>query len=377
MSAVRVKKIMVGGAPPVSEDDAKAAEEDTAEPVYPPPTSPARRFCWDIATHPKFDALILFAIMLNCFFMAIEDPVTEKDADDGNILYFDMSYAAASAVGFTLLIVFTIESYIKIIAFTPWGYFWGPDASWNRLDFLTVFVGWMEEYPDFLPIPAMNLSFLRIFRVFRPLRTLGKVEGMKALIGTMMVCVDPLTDVLNLTIFVFFVFSVLGMELFQGQGSQRCLDVSNWDEATQTGTWSVLPDDATFPIEERRCGGDFTCPEYEGVQYECYNVGRNPEAGILKQNQADGIIGYDNLGQAMLTVFVFCTLEGWVDGMYQYQDSFQWAVSALYHTFMVLLGTFFCMNLALAVIADTFEGENESADEELVKEEEEEAKASE
>ena len=59
MSAVRVKKIMVGGAPPVSEDDAKAAEEDTAEPVYPPPTSPARRFCWDIATHPKFDALIL------------------------------------------------------------------------------------------------------------------------------------------------------------------------------------------------------------------------------------------------------------------------------------------------------------------------------
>jgi hypothetical protein len=181
-----------------------------------------------------------------------------------------------------------------------------------------------------------KLSFLRIFRVFRPLRSLGKVGGMKELVNTIFLCFDPLVDVLSLTIFVFFVFSVLGMELFQGQGSQRCLDVSNWDEVTQTGTWTVLSDDYTFPIEERRCGGDFLCPsEYDGKKYDCYNAGRNVEQGIYKQNQADGIIGYDNLGQAMLTVFVFCTLEGWVDGMYQYQDSFGWATSAVFHTLMV------------------------------------------
>ena len=65
-------------------------------------------------------------------------------------------------------------------------------------------------------------------------------------------------------------------------------------------------------------------------KYACY-LGRNPDQGILKQNQADGIIGYDNLPQAMLTVFVFCTLEGWVGGMYQCQDSFGWAVATLYH----------------------------------------------
>ena len=74
----------------------------------------------------------------------------------------------------------------------------------------------------------------------------------------------------------------------------------------------------------------------------------------------------------MLTVFVFCTLEGWVDGMYQFQDSSGWAVSTVFHVLMVLLGTFFCMNLALAVIADTFESAGGDDDEEKEEEEQEE-----
>jgi hypothetical protein len=330
------------------------------------PTNPIRLFFWKIAVLPMFDHFILLSIAINCFFMAIEDPVREGDDDTAGIMFFDIHSDTAVWVGRILLWIFTVEAMIKVIAFTPWGYFYGPDRNWNRLDYTIVLVGWLDDYPAISAIP-FKLSFLRIFRVFRPLRSLGKVAGMKELVNTIFLCVDPLVDVLTLTIFVFFVFSVLGMELFQGQGSNRCLDVSNWDEKTQEGTWTVLSDDYTFPIGERRCGGDFECPsDYEGVNYKCYNAGRNPSQGIVKQNQADGIIGYDNLGQAMLTVFVFCTLEGWVDGMYQYQDSFGWATSAVFHTMMVLLGTFFCLNLALAVIGDTF---SDASEEEAKKEE--------
>mmetsp|Transcript_2583 Transcript_2583/g.3505 ORF Transcript_2583/g.3505 Transcript_2583/m.3505 type:complete len:1818 (-) Transcript_2583:287-5740(-) len=359
------KSVVVGGAPGDSVDDADKENNGDQIVVLPPPVNPGRLICWQIVTFPAFDTVILVSIAINCFFMAIEDPVKSgHDDEHGRIMYFDFSYEYATVIGRLLLWVFTVESLLKNVAYTPWGYFFGPDANWNRLDFFIVVVGWLEEYPDYLGAMPFNLSFLRIFRVFRPLRTLGKMEGMKELINTMFLCVDPLVDVLNLTIFVFFVFSVLGMELFNGQGSQRCLDVSHFDEVTQKGNWSVLPDAATFPLSERRCGGDYLCPMYEDVQYKCYHAGRNPDEGIVKQNQADGIIGYDNLGQAMLTVFVFCTLEGWVDGMYQFQDSFGWAVSALFHTFMILLGTFFCMNLALAVIADTFEDESGDDDDE-------------
>ena len=64
--------------------------------------------------------------------------------------------------------------------------------------------------PDFA-----NFTMFRTFRVFRPLRTLGKVPGMKAIINTMLEAFDPLMNVVMLTMFIFFVFSVLGMELFQ------------------------------------------------------------------------------------------------------------------------------------------------------------------
>jgi len=198
---------------------------------------------------------------------------------------------------------------MKNIAYSPWGYLFGPDANWNRLDFFIVTVGWLEEYPGYLGKLPFNLSFLRIFRAFRPLRTLSKIPGMKEIIATIFLCLSPLVDVFNLTTFVFFVFSVLGMELFMGIGSQRCIDPSNWDEKTQTGSWTVLPDEATFPIPERHCGGHFVCPKYNGVQYECYNVGKNAAQGVYKQNPNSGIIGYDNLGQSMLTIFVLCTKE--------------------------------------------------------------------
>ena len=59
----------------------------------------------------------------------------------------------------------------------------------------------------------------------------------------------------------------------------------------------------------------------------------------------------------MLAVFVATTLEGWVDNMYLYQDTYNWWVSTIYHVMMVLLGAFFCLGLALAVIAGTFENQ--------------------
>jgi len=358
---------VIGGAPSDGIDDGDALAKGEEVVMLPPPVNPGRLACWKVVTNPYFDMLILTSIGMNCFFMAIEDPATgDDDNAPGAIMYMKIKFETAAMIGRLLLWVFTVESLLKNLSFTPWGYFFGPDANWNRLDFFIVVVGWLEEYPDYLGALPFNLSFLRIFRVFRPLRTLGKMDGMKELINTMFLCVDPLVDVLNLTIFVFFVFSVLGMELFQGQGSQRCIDPSNWDEATQTGSWTMLPDDAHAlqNLGDRRCGGDFQCPKIGDVQYKCFNTGKNVDEGVFKQNSADGVIGYDNLGQAMLTVFVFCTAEGWTDGMYQYMDSFNWLVSALYHTLMMMLGNMFCFNLALAVIADTFEAEAGNDDEE-------------
>ena len=46
--------------------------------------------------------------------------------------------------------------------------------------------------------------------------------------------------------------------------------------------------------------------------------------GITSTNQADGIRGFDGIGQALLSVFVCATLEGWVDIMYMHQVRCSW-----------------------------------------------------
>merc|ERR1719181_1995639 len=172
---------------------------------------------------------------------------------------------------------------------------------------------------------------------------------MKMLINTLLEEMGDLFMVVVLTFFVFLVFSVVGMELFKGFGSNRCI-------ADADGDWTVLPDSMTNPIEERRCGGDYSCP----TGYTCMVAGLK-DGQIESLNQADGIRGFDNIGQALLSVFVCATLEGWVDIMYMHQDTYNWVIAMIYHVLLVLLGAFLCLNLALAIIAAAFEDQAEEA----------------
>ena len=103
-----------------------------------------------------------------------------------------------------------------------------------------------------------------------------------------------------------------------------------------------------MPDEPTPCGGFYECPEgtvcdydWEGPQY--------------------GITNFDNIGQAMLTVFQCITLEGWTDMLYWVHDSqgrtWQW----FYFVTMVILGSFFVMNLILGVLSGEFSKEREKA----------------
>ena len=66
-------------------------------------------------------------------------------------------------------------------------------------------------------IPGVgNHTVFRAFRVLRPLRTLGKVPGMRQIINTMGEASDALADVVLLTTFIFLIFSVRGRD--QGWG---------------------------------------------------------------------------------------------------------------------------------------------------------------
>lgn len=64
------------------------------------------------------------------------------------------------------------------------------------------------------------------------------------------------------------------------------------------------------------------------------------------------MIGFDNLGWALLTIFQMITLEGWTIVMYNLMDSNIWWMGVIFCVSLVIFGSFLLLNVILAVLAD-------------------------
>ena len=71
------------------------------------------------------------------------------------------------------------------------------------------------------------------------------------------------------------------------------------------------------------------------------------------QNPFQGTISFDNVGMAWTTIFLVISLEGWSDIMYLLQDSHSFWVW-IYFVLLIVIGSFFMINLCLVVIATQF-----------------------
>ena len=88
---------------------------------------------------------------------------------------------------------------------------------WNWIDFLVVISGLLSSFPQ-----MANVSGLRTFRLFRPLRSLSTLPNIRILIGTLLASVSQLGGVLSLALFFFLIFAILGVNLFAGLTHFRC-----------------------------------------------------------------------------------------------------------------------------------------------------------
>jgi len=165
-----------------------------------------------------FDNIILIFIALNSILTAMAD--YENVDDDGNP---EPNGSARNTIiyvsEFIFLVVYTGEFLIKIIAF---GFAWGNDNvylkdPWNVLDFITVIASYLALDPT-LP----NLSAIRTFRAFRPLRSVNRFPGLKRLVTALLDSLVGLVDVVLLLLFLLLIYSILGMQLFQGLQHARC-----------------------------------------------------------------------------------------------------------------------------------------------------------
>ncbi|XP_015679120.1 sodium channel protein type 2 subunit alpha-like [Protobothrops mucrosquamatus] len=318
------------------------------------PFSTLRRISIKILVHSLFSIFIMFTILTNCVFMTLKEPP-------------DWS----KMVEYTFTGIYTFESLIKIFArgFCIDDFTFLRDP-WNWLDFLVISFAYVTEFVD-----LGNVSALRTFRVLRALKTISVIPGLKTIVGALIQSVKKLSDVMILTLFCLSVFALIGLQLFMGHLRHKCLfwPLSNasYDDPHfrkyYNGTefmWSkyIENQDHFYFLEGAKdallCGNNSDagqCPE----GYMCVPIGRNPDYGYTS---------FDSFSWAFLSLFRLMTQDAWEN---LYQQTLRAAGKGYMFFFVVVifLGSFYLVNLILAVVAMAYDEQNQATMDEALRKE--------
>ncbi|KRZ69837.1 Voltage-dependent calcium channel type D subunit alpha-1 [Trichinella papuae] len=294
--------------------------------------NPIRKLFISIVEWKPFEWLILCMICANCIALAVYQPFPAHDSDRKN--------AVLEQVEYIFIVVFTIECVMKVIAY---GFLFHPGAylrnGWNLLDFLIVVIGLISTALSTLNIHGFDVKALRAFRVLRPLRLVSGVPSLQVVLNSILRAMVPLFHIALLVLFVIIIYAIIGLELFCGKLHKTCVD--QW-------TGEHVPDPG--PCGESHTS--FHCDRSKNLVCTENHTWPGPN---------DGITNFDNFGLAMLTVFQCISLEGWTDVMYWVNDSVGREWPWIYFITLVILGSFFVLNLVLGVLSGEFSKEREKA----------------
>merc|ERR1711998_785757 len=96
---------------------------------------------------------------------------------------------------------------VKVIGL-GWPQYWRN--HWNKFDFLIVIISWFEAGGDV----GVDFTLFRVFRVARIAKLVKANQGLKALLLTLVKSLPSLFNVGSLLALLFFIFAVMGMNLY-------------------------------------------------------------------------------------------------------------------------------------------------------------------
>ncbi|KAM9425532.1 voltage-dependent T-type calcium channel subunit alpha-1G [Pholidichthys leucotaenia] len=395
--AERGEMVVVEAASPAPDGISAAGEEMSASggeslpyptlaPVvffYLKQTTRPRSWCLKMVCNPWFERASMLVILLNCVTLGMFHPCEDIncDSDRCKILqdFDDFIFA-----------FFAIEMVIKMVALGIFGKKCYLGDTWNRLDFFIVLAG-MLEYS--LNLQNVSFSAVRTVRVLRPLRAINRVPSMRILVTLLLDTLPMLGNVLLLCFFVFFIFGIVGVQLWAGLLRNRCFVEDNFSFplSVELGKYyhTENDDENPFICSQPRENGMRDCSsipklykEYKeevlecNLDFESYNSTDNTTCVNWNQyytncsagpkNPFKDAINFDNICYAWIAIFQVITLEGWVDIMYFVMDAHSF-YNFIYFILLIIIGSFFMINLCLVVIATQF-SETKQRESQLMKE---------
>uniref|UniRef100_M3ZYX6 Voltage-dependent N-type calcium channel subunit alpha n=1 Tax=Xiphophorus maculatus TaxID=8083 RepID=M3ZYX6_XIPMA len=269
--------------------------------------------------HTPFEYMILATIIANCIVLALEQHLP---ANDKTPMSERLDDTEPYFIG-----IFCFEAAIKIIAL---GFAFHKGSylrnGWNVMDFVVVLTGILATVgSDF------DLRTLRAVRVLRPLKLVSGIPSLQVVLKSIMKAMVPLLQIGLLLFFAIVMFAIIGVEFYMGKFHQSCF---------KPGDPRVVDWPCGSESPARTCPNGTVCQEYwTGPNF--------------------GITNFDNILFAVLTVFQCITMEGWVDILYSTNDAVGNNWNWLYFIPLIIIGSFFMLNLVLGVLSGEFAKERE------------------
>ncbi|XP_013001731.1 sodium channel protein type 10 subunit alpha isoform X1 [Cavia porcellus] len=294
-----------------------------------------RRTAIKVSVHSWFTLFITLTIVANCVCMTRSD-LPEK-------------------IEYLFTVIYTFEALIKILArgfcLNEFTYLRDP---WNWLDFSVITLAYVGTATD-----LKGFSGLRTFRVLRALKTVSVIPGLKVIVGALIHSVRKLADVTILTVFCLSVFALVGLQLFKGNLKNKC--VRNGTTPQQAANCSSADCFCLFPsltdtyaikpgtLDPLLCGngtGAGLCPD----GYICLKTCENPDFNYTS---------FDSFAWAFLSLFRLMTQDSW-ERLYQQTLRASGKMYMVFFVIVIFLGSFYLVNLILAVVTMAYEEQNQA-----------------
>ncbi|XP_049884603.1 voltage-dependent calcium channel type A subunit alpha-1 isoform X8 [Pectinophora gossypiella] len=329
---------------------ARAASADTMggahQPATPGPSSlfilsdenPIRKYTKFIIEWPPFEYAVLLTIIANCVVLALEEHLPNGDK---TILAQNLEATEAYFLG-----IFCVEASLKILAL---GFVLHRGSYlrniWNIMDFFVVVTGIITQ----LPVAPADVDFrtLRAIRVLRPLKLVSGVPSLQVVLKSIIKAMAPLLQIGLLVLFAIVIFAIIGLEFYSGALHKTCYSLEDINEIMTDGespTPCNADNETLAPYGANVCMYD---------KSTCLEKWEGPNRGITS---------FDNIGFAMLTVFQCITMEGWTAILYWTNDALGSAFNWVYFVPLIVLGSFFMLNLVLGVLSGEFAKEREKVE---------------
>uniref|UniRef100_A0A3P9BKD6 Ion transport domain-containing protein n=1 Tax=Maylandia zebra TaxID=106582 RepID=A0A3P9BKD6_9CICH len=251
------------------------------------------------------------------------------------VLIFDMTLffvLCIQILGSLVFLYFIMEMLIKTIALGFIGHKGSYLSShWNKFDLFIIFA------------ELISMCLYLSSHAIKPVRLISRVPSMRILVTILLETAPMLGNVLILYAFVIHIFGVIGVQMWAGKLRNRCF---LGDDILTIYNVSLSP--YFVPIFGGR--SSFICsPDEKGGGRFCRDVPPYQEHGKICTLAADepiqagqcvnwnmyynvcragdhnpdlGVINFDNIGYAWITIFQVVTLEGWTNIMYYVMDSY-------------------------------------------------------